>query len=111
MTGWAHLVGTVLVWLAAVPATASVVKHAFTPWRDTPAGRHLMAYMGVIALVLILYAARTVVPEDTAWFAWLRLAVFAAVPVVLAWRLVLQIWPPPVPAEPVDTKTESEETP
>jgi hypothetical protein len=85
-----HTVGSVLIILAAAIGTASVVVHARVPWWRSQMGRHLMAYMLVIALVLDLSVVRLIV-GDSWWFALLRLLVFTGIPLVLAWRLWLQI--------------------
>lgn len=78
-----------LVW-AALVATASVAAHLRVPWWATPMGRHLMAYMFVMALVLDLGVVKLII-GDSAWFQLLRLVVFVGVPVVMTWRLWVQI--------------------
>lgn len=85
-----HLAYEVLIWLAAVPATVSVIVHAFTPWRETRVGRHLFWYMLVIAVVLDVQAAR-LLGHDTWWSSALQLGVFVGAPIVIWWRLVLQL--------------------
>jgi hypothetical protein len=87
---WISVVGDVLVWAAAIPATLSVILHGLTPWRATAVGRNLFWYALVVAAILDLSLVRTLA-GDTAWFAALRLVVFAAVPVVLIWRVALQV--------------------
>jgi hypothetical protein len=88
-------VGDVMLLVAAMVATASVVVHAGVspPWWRTGLGRHLFWYMASIASNLDLGAARVVVGAslDTPWFVAVRLAVFASVLVVLSWRLLIQI--------------------
>ncbi len=86
----ATVIGNVLLTVAAIVATASVVVHARVPWRDSQMGRHLMAYMGVIALVLDLGVVRLIIGDYPA-FSVIRLVVFVGVPIVMAWRLVLQL--------------------
>lgn len=77
------------VW-AALAATASVVVHARVPWWKSTMGRHLMAYMAVMALVLDLGIIRLIF-GDSWWFQLIRLVTFIGVPIVMTWRLVLQI--------------------
>ncbi len=84
-------IGNIGLFLSAAIATWSVILHAQVPWRRTTTGRHLMAYMAVVALVLILAMIRAIF-GDTAWFALLRLGVFViGVPFILAWRVRLQL--------------------
>lgn len=84
-------VGNVGLLYCAVVATFSVVLHFRVPWRETAMGRHLMAYMFVIAVVLDLAVVR-VFAGDTGWFAALRLVVFVlGLPLVLTWRVALQL--------------------
>jgi hypothetical protein len=83
-------VGNVLLLLSALLATGFVVLYLFVArWWASEAGRHLMAFNTVIAAVLWLSVIRVFVPgsAELAWFAWLRVGVFAFVPVVLGWRL------------------------
>ena len=75
----------------AIIGTASVVIHCRVPWRASRMGRHLMAYMFAMAIVLDLGVVRLVF-GDSWWFALLRLVVFlTAIPLVMTWRLVLQV--------------------
>ena len=78
-----------ILWSAAV-GIASVIVHARVPWWRTQMGRHLMAYMTVIAAVLTLSSVR-VFTGDTWWFAVLRVVVFFGVPLAMTQRLWLQI--------------------
>jgi len=85
-----HDLGTVLIHWAALAGVLSVVAHSRVAWRDTPMGRHLMAYMSVIATVLVLSCVVNDV-GDSAWFQLVRLVVFIGVPIVMTQRLWLQI--------------------
>ncbi len=78
-----------LVW-AAVAGTASVAVHLRVPWWQSVMGRHLMAYMLVFALVLDLGVVKLIV-GDSGGFQLLRLITFTGVPIVMTWRLLLQI--------------------
>lgn len=83
-------IGNVLLILAAIPAVSSVV--VFWPvvsWRSTW-GRHLMAYMIALAIPLVLGCVRLVV-GDSVGFQQLRTGSFAAVVIVLWWRLALVV--------------------
>lgn len=83
-------IGNGLLMCAALVCTASVVMHARVPWWRSEMGRHLMAYMGVMAATLDLGVIRSFF-GDTWWFSLLRLIVFCGVPCVMAQRLWLQI--------------------
>lgn len=86
-----HLIGSLLIFLAAVIGTASAALHlAWVPWRDTEMSRHLAFYMTSLALVLDLSCIRIVFGDPT-WFQVVRLVVFVAVPLSMAWRLRLQV--------------------
>jgi hypothetical protein len=85
-----RLIGNGLLVCAALVCTASVVMHARVPWWRSEMGRHLMAYMGVMAATLDLGVIK-VVFGDTWWFSLLRLLVFCGVPIVMAQRLWLQV--------------------
>jgi len=85
-----RLAGNVLIILSAVITSASVAMHTRVPWWRSEMGRHLMAYMAVMAAVLDLSTIK-ILFGDTAGFALLRLIVFIGVPLVMAWRLWLQI--------------------
>jgi hypothetical protein len=104
-----HLVGTVLIHWAAAAGVASVVVHSRVRWWDTEMGRHLMAYMSAFALVLLLSCVVNDV-GDSAWFQVLRLVVFVAIPLVMTWRLWLQlkaqrpVRDEPAPSEPNETQ-------
>jgi hypothetical protein len=78
-----------LVWAAAV-GTASVIVHSRVPWWQSVMGKHLFAYMLVFAIVLDLGVIKLVI-GDSWGFQLLRLATFIGVPIVMSWRLYLQI--------------------
>lgn len=83
-------IGNVLLICAALVCTASVVMHARVAWWRSEMGRHLMAYMAVMAATLDLGVIRSFF-GDTWWFSLLRLIVFCGVPIVMVQRLWLQI--------------------
>ena len=85
-----QIVGNGLLICAALVCTASVVMHLRVPWWRSEMGRHLLAYMGVMALTLDLGVIR-IFFGDSWWFQLVRLVVFIGVPVVMAQRLWLQI--------------------
>jgi hypothetical protein len=85
-----QLIGNFLLIWAAVMATASVVLHLRVPWRSSAMGRHLMAYMAVMAAVLVLGVVRIVL-GDSWWFQLIRLVTFIGVPIVMSWRVWLQV--------------------
>lgn len=86
----AYMIGSWLLVYAAVVGTLSVIVHSQVQWRRSPMGRHLMAYMAVVALVLDLGAIRFFLGDSPA-FQWLRLVVFVGIPIVMSQRLYLQI--------------------
>ena len=88
--GALHLAGTMLVHWAALVGVLSVIVHARVSWRETAMGRHLMAYMTAIAAVLVLVVIANDI-GDSVYFQLLRMIVFAAVPIAMTQRLVLQI--------------------
>ncbi|MCK2219686.1 hypothetical protein MF672_038710 [Actinomadura sp. ATCC 31491] len=94
MADLAQAVGSILITISALLALAAVVAHQMLArWWRTPAGRHAFSFEAVLALSLTLWAVRLAVPEGD-WFLAVRLAAFALVPVVLAWRLIVivQTW-------------------
>lgn len=84
------LAGNVLLIASALFATTSVILHLRVPWWRSDMGRHLMAYMAVIAATVDLGVLRMLL-GDSHPFRIVRLVVFALVPVVLAWRAWLQL--------------------
>lgn len=89
-----RVVGSVLIAISAVLAVAAVVLHQLlADWRKTEAGRHAFTFEVALALSLTLWVLRLAVPAGD-WFLLVRLAAFALVPVVLAWRIriIVQIW-------------------
>jgi hypothetical protein len=79
--------GNVLLVLTAIPAVLSVLAYSRVPWWRTEIGRHLMAYMAIVALLTLLGVVRIVFGPP--WFDTLRTALFALFPVVTWWRLTL----------------------
>ena len=79
-----------------VPAVAFVWlyhRRSGGAWRHDRMGRHVMAFVAAFAAVFSLITANMIVTRifgvvTPAWYLWLYLAAFAAVPVVLWWRLV-----------------------
>ncbi|MGW4641792.1 putative phage holin [Sphaerisporangium sp. NPDC004334] len=92
-----HPLGSALVLLCAVLAfTCAVFYGCWFRWWTSEEGRHLFAFMGVIALVLGMWTA-LLLSGGTAWqdrpatpMEWARLAL-AAVAAILADRLRLLI--------------------
>lgn len=78
-----------LIIVSAVEAAVFVVLYHWSArWWESDAGRHVMAFMAVIAGVLGLSVLRIFLGDSTP-FRIVRLAVFAGVPVVLGQRLWL----------------------
>jgi hypothetical protein len=85
-------IGTVLVWVSTVEAVGFVVLyHMVAPWWRTSVGRSVMGLLSVIAVILLLSGIRMALGGDTLVFAWIRLVVFAGLPVVIAQRTLLLI--------------------
>ena len=102
LQGTLYIIGSICIVWAALVGVASVVVHSRVRWWVTPMGRHLMAYMSVIAAVLVLSCIRIVFGDSTG-FQILRMIVFVGVPVVMTHRLWLQIQAQRAPArEPAD---------
>lgn len=83
-------VANILIIWAALVGSASVVVHSRVQWWRTEMGRHLMAYMTVMAAVLVLAVVRIFL-GDAWWFSLFRLLIFIGVPLVMTQRLWLQI--------------------
>lgn len=75
--------------LSVVPAVMSVVVYATrNRWWRHSIGIHLMGYMSVVAVVLALSLLRWAIGVPP-WLAWTYLGVFALVPVITWWRLIV----------------------
>lgn len=83
------IIGNTLVILSTAIALAFMITYHFKAywWRSSD-GRHVFAFMGVITAVLLLSSGRIVLGNPS-WYVWLRVAVFAGIPIVLAWHLVI----------------------
>lgn len=77
------------VWCTVV-AVASVAVHMRTDWRKTLFGRHLMYYMGTLALVFTAGLAGILFREYLA-FQIIWTIIFSALPPVMTQRLLLQL--------------------
>jgi hypothetical protein len=85
-----YVVGTGLVIVSAVLAWAvCVLYHLSARWWESEAGRHVMTFTGVLAVVLTLWSIGALTPTKGPWWDVLRLAAFTGVPVSLTWRLWL----------------------
>jgi hypothetical protein len=81
-------IGTGLVMLSAVLAWAvCVMYHLSARWWEKEAGRHVMTFTAVLALVLTLWAVGAVTPTKGPWWGITRLVAFTGIPVSLGWRL------------------------
>jgi hypothetical protein len=91
-------IGTVLVLLSAALAWMFVAGyHLSARWWTSEAGRHLMTFTAVLAVVLTLWSVGALTATKGTWWLVVRLVAFAGVPVSLGWRAWLlwrlQIWP------------------
>ncbi len=83
--------GTILIVVTAALSWITVVlHHLLARWWETEFGRHTFAFELVVAVVSGLWALRLLIPEGD-WFQAVRLAAFAAVPLVVAWRIRILI--------------------
>lgn len=84
-----RLLGTIM----AVGATGAfgtfVVWYAGTTWRETPFGRHLMAFMSVLLLVLLYVLFANFIDVPAGVRLWVRLLAFGAIAGVGWWRVIL----------------------
>lgn len=88
--------GNLGVLLTFLPALLFVIfYHAGTKgqWRHNVFGRHLMAFTAAIAATSGLGTVRAVTDAsfDEGWFAWLRLVVYWAIPLLL-WQRLWLLW-------------------
>lgn len=93
MTAYVELfnqIGNLLIFWSAAVGIASVAVHLRVRWWASPLGRHLLAYMTIIATVLTLSSVK-IVFGDSPTFQLVRLIVFLGVPIVMTQRLVLQV--------------------
>lgn len=85
-----YLLAIALVTTSA--AWASVYVHSQTSWNDSPVGRHLMAYMLAMAATFTALTIGILSHYDLpAWLEYTRAAMYSGTPVVVVWRLVLQL--------------------
>lgn len=89
-----YLIGSVLLVVTALLALACVVSQALLArWWETAGGRHVMAFQGVLAAVLSLWALRVWLPDNGPIIAARSIA-FVGLPIVIGWRLliILKTW-------------------
>lgn len=83
-----HTATTVLVCTAALGALVFVIRYLLTSWFSTPMGRHAMAFMVVVLIVLGLAVSYELfgdwLGQDTA-----RLISYSMINAVLWWRVYL----------------------
>ncbi len=79
-------VGNVLLVAGAIPAVASVLVFCRVTWWRSRWGRHVMAYMSTVAIMLALGCLKLVIGDSPA-FAAIRVAAFTTVVMALWWRL------------------------
>lgn len=70
----------------------SFALHAFTPWRRTVMSRHLFWYLLALAITFALASVDLELRPDPAWFEMAQVVEFTALPVVIFWRVVLQVY-------------------
>ncbi|GAB1823588.1 putative phage holin [Herbidospora sp. RD11066] len=82
-------VGSALIVLFAVLGNACALVYGlgFRWWRSGY-GRHMLAFMGALAVIIDVWVARLLLGEWS-WYPELRLAAFALLPIVTGWRLAI----------------------
>lgn len=68
-----------------------LIYHVRASWWKSVTGLSIMTLWGVISAVFVLSSVRQFVDADNLFFLLFRLTIFASVPVVLTWHLVLLI--------------------
>jgi hypothetical protein len=86
------LIGNGLLILTFLLSLAyAITYHLVARWWETDFGRSLMSLKIALAVVTGLAAVRILFGVNADWYTALRLIVFVAVPLSLAWRLVVLI--------------------
>jgi hypothetical protein len=94
---WVWLVEVGLSTALIVMCVVAYQRTTRGAWRDSEEGRHLMAFMAAISLVLVTSLLRLVAvggppgPDRALWSAVVRDVVYAPIPAVFAWRLSIII--------------------
>jgi len=84
--------GNILVYvLAGVCLLFVAVYSVLAPWWRSAVGRNQVELVGALGLIAALAIVRQLAGGDAAWFAWLRLAVFAVIPFAVVRRTVLLV--------------------
>lgn len=92
MDDFSMALGNGLLILTFVLATAYAILYHFTArWWESEFGRSLMSLKIAIAAVTGLGVPRIIWGLNSPFYTMIRLIVFIAVPVTLAWRLVVLI--------------------
>jgi hypothetical protein len=78
----------ILAVASAVPAVLFCFVYMSVGWYKTPMGRHMMAFMGVWALILSL-TAFVVIFGSPPWLVYLRVVVWMAINLIFWRRLVI----------------------
>lgn len=80
----------VCLWLIVTGTWLSFGLLLATPWRETLLGRHLVLYIGILAVwwALVLIGSYIGVPK---WLEVLQAVAFFLMPVAVWWRVFLQL--------------------
>lgn len=93
MLYWVTFVLVVVATLQALEWVVAYHRQTRGAWRKREMGRHLMAFMAAIAIVLAFATTSRFLHAlgymNPVWFDWLRVAVFVSIPAVLLWRRLL----------------------
>lgn len=85
------------LYLGVVAVTAcaltwySAYLHNLTPWRDTPVGRHLLWFTVALGVTFTALTLGLFIHDKPLWFDVIRAALYTSTPVVVAWRVALQL--------------------
>lgn len=83
-------VSIVLIFTAAAWGVLFMIQYILRrPWR-TPAGRLVLAFMGVIAVLLVLAVLRRYIGDDASWL-WVRRASWLAVNIIMGGAAIV-LW-------------------
>lgn len=87
-----EILDRLLLFGTLVPAVLSVAFFARVPWWRSQVGQHLMAYMSIVALMLLLGVAPLVWQPLPGWFEPVYRCCFGLLMAVTWWRLALILW-------------------
>lgn len=79
----------ILTVAAAFPALLFCIAYSRVNWRATAMGRHMMAFMGICAIILLLALLPLLFGRDYPGVDEVRLGAWAGINFIFWWRLVV----------------------